>query len=97
MAGNTFGQVFKVTTWGESHGPAVGAVIDGCPPRLPLNAAQVQAELARRRPGVQAHATTRIWSRSRTFRATAPAATRATVSRAEARPPPRWSRMPYLA
>ncbi|MFH1597118.1 MAG: chorismate synthase [Pseudomonadota bacterium] len=59
MAGNTFGQVFRVTTWGESHGPAVGAVIDGCPPRLPLSAAQVQAELARRRPGVQAHATTR--------------------------------------
>ena len=59
MAGNTFGQVFRVTTWGESHGPAVGAVIDGCPPRLPLSAAQVQSELARRRPGVQAHATTR--------------------------------------
>ena len=59
MAGNTFGQVFKVTTWGESHGPALGAVIDGCPPRLPLSPAAVSAELARRRPGVQAHATTR--------------------------------------
>ncbi len=59
MAGNTFGQVFKVTTWGESHGPALGAVIDGCPPRLPLSPAAVAAELARRRPGVQAHATTR--------------------------------------
>src|SRR4030065_229527 len=55
MAGNTFGQVFRVTTWGESHGPAVGAVIDGCPPRLPLSAAQVQAEPARRRPGRPAH------------------------------------------
>ena len=59
MAGNTFGQVFRVTTWGESHGPALGAVIDGCPPRLPLSAAEIQAELARRRPGVQAHASPR--------------------------------------
>jgi chorismate synthase len=59
MAGNIFGQVFRVTTWGESHGPALGAVIDGCPPRLPLAASDVEAELARRRPGVQAHASTR--------------------------------------
>lgn len=59
MAGNTFGQVFRVTTWGESHGPAVGAVIDGCPPRLPLAEADIEQELARRRPGVQAHATSR--------------------------------------
>jgi chorismate synthase len=59
LAGNTFGQVFRVTTWGESHGPALGAVIDGCPPRLPLSAADIDAELARRRPGVQAHASPR--------------------------------------
>jgi chorismate synthase len=59
MAGNTFGQVFRVTTWGESHGPALGAVIDGCPPRLRLSAADLEEELARRRPGVQAHATPR--------------------------------------
>ncbi len=59
MAGNTFGQVFRVTTWGESHGPAIGAVIDGCPPRLPLSAEDIDRELARRRPGVQAHATSR--------------------------------------
>ena len=59
MAGNTFGQVFRVTTWGESHGPALGAVIDGCPPRIPLSAADLEEELARRRPGVQAHATPR--------------------------------------
>ncbi len=59
MAGNTFGQVFRVTTWGESHGPALGAVIDGCPPRLPLSAADLEEELARRRPGVQAHTTPR--------------------------------------
>jgi chorismate synthase len=48
---NTFGKLFSVTTWGESHGPAVGAVVDGCPPRLPLEAAEIQAELDRRRPG----------------------------------------------
>jgi chorismate synthase len=59
MAGNTFGKVFRVTTWGESHGPALGAVIDGCPPRLPLTAADIDKALARRRPGVQVHATSR--------------------------------------
>ncbi len=48
---NTFGKIFTVTTWGESHGPAVGAVVDGCPPRLPLDPAEIQAELDRRRPG----------------------------------------------
>jgi chorismate synthase len=48
---NTFGKLFSVTTWGESHGAAVGVVIDGCPPRLPLEAAEIQAELDRRRPG----------------------------------------------
>lgn len=51
MAGNTFGSVFRVTTWGESHGPAVGATLDGCPPGLPLTAQDIQAELDRRRPG----------------------------------------------
>src|SRR5262249_22969997 len=49
--GNTFGRAFRVTTFGESHGPAVGVVVDGCPPRLPLAAADVQLELDRRRPG----------------------------------------------
>jgi chorismate synthase len=48
---NTFGNLFRVTTWGESHGLAVGAVVDGCPPRLALDAAEIQAELDRRRPG----------------------------------------------
>ena len=48
---NTFGKLFTVTTWGESHGPAVGAVVDGCPARLPLAAAEIQTELDRRRPG----------------------------------------------
>ena len=51
MSGNTFGTVFKITTWGESHGPAVGVVVDGCPPRLPLDEAVIQAMLDRRRPG----------------------------------------------
>ncbi len=51
MAGNTYGRIFRVTTWGESHGPAVGAVIDGCPPGLPLEAADIQKDMDRRRPG----------------------------------------------
>jgi len=51
MAGNTFGSVFRVTTWGESHGTAVGATIDGCPPGLPLTPELIQQDLDRRRPG----------------------------------------------
>jgi chorismate synthase len=49
--GNTFGQLFRVTTWGESHGGGVGAVIDGCPPRIELTEADIQRDLDRRRPG----------------------------------------------
>ena len=49
--GNSFGSLFRVTTWGESHGGAVGAVIDGCPPRLALAEADIQPQLDRRRPG----------------------------------------------
>lgn len=51
---NTFGQLFRVTTWGESHGGAVGVVVDGCPPRLKLSEADIQPELDRRRPGQSA-------------------------------------------
>jgi len=51
MPGNTFGRLFRVTTWGESHGPALGAVIDGCPAGMPLSAADIQHDLERRRPG----------------------------------------------
>ena len=51
MSLNTFGHLFRVTTWGESHGPALGCVVDGVPPRLPVRAAEVQADLDRRRPG----------------------------------------------
>ena len=49
--GNTFGRAFRVTTWGESHGDAVGVTVDGCPPGLPLSVEAIQAELNRRRPG----------------------------------------------
>ncbi len=51
MSHNSFGHLFRVTTWGESHGPALGCVVDGCPPRLPLSAADIQPWLDRRRPG----------------------------------------------
>lgn len=51
MSGNTTGIVFKVTTWGESHGKATGVVVDGCPPNIPLNESDTQRELDRRRPG----------------------------------------------
>src|SRR6202051_2230061 len=51
MSHNTFGHLFRVTTWGESHGPAIGCVVDGCPPRLPLSEADLQPWLDKRRPG----------------------------------------------
>ena len=49
--GNTFGHLFRITTWGESHGGGVGVVIDGCPPNLEITSAEIQTELDRRRPG----------------------------------------------
>ena len=55
---STFGQLFRIATWGESHGPAVGVVVDGCPPRVPITAEEIQVELDRRRPG-QSRITTR--------------------------------------
>src|SRR5918999_902696 len=51
MSFNTFGRVFRFTSWGESHGPAIGAVVDGCPPGLPLAEADIQLWLDARRPG----------------------------------------------
>ncbi|MFZ5789249.1 MAG: chorismate synthase [Pseudomonadota bacterium] len=51
MSFNSFGQLFRFTTWGESHGPAVGCVVDGCPPRIPLAEPDIQTWLDRRRPG----------------------------------------------
>jgi len=51
MSHNTFGHLFRVTTWGESHGPAIGAIVDGCPPGIALEAADIQAYLDKRKPG----------------------------------------------
>ena len=138
MSHNSFGHLLRVTTWGESHGPALGCVVDGCPPGIPLEAAEIQHWLDLRKPGTSRFVTQRrepdevrilsgvfgddrtgdqkglfrvcaqsqragsifrapICTRAAriltpspsTLRATAPAATRAAVSRAEERPPPR--------
>jgi len=51
MSGNTFGKLFQVTTYGESHGKALGCIIDGCPPQLELSTDDIQSELNRRKPG----------------------------------------------
>ena len=59
MSGNSFGRVFTVTTFGESHGPAMGCVVDGCPPGMELSEADIQADLERRRPGKSRHTTQR--------------------------------------
>ena len=59
MSHNTFGHLFRVTTFGESHGPAIGCVVDGCPPLLALDVADIQADLDRRRPGTSRFTTQR--------------------------------------
>ena len=59
MSFNTFGRVFRFTTWGESHGPAIGAVVDGCPPGLFLSEADIQPFLDKRRPGTSRFTTQR--------------------------------------
>ncbi|CAN5744962.1 chorismate synthase [soil metagenome] len=59
MSGNTFGSMFAVTTFGESHGPGIGCVIDGCPPGLLLSESDIQPELDRRKPGTSRHVTQR--------------------------------------
>ena len=59
MSHNTFGHLFRVTTYGESHGAGIGCVIDGCPPRIPLEAADIQRDLDRRRPGTSRFTTQR--------------------------------------
>ncbi|WP_284892293.1 chorismate synthase [Cobetia amphilecti] len=59
MSGNTFGKLFTVTTFGESHGPALGAIIDGCPPGIEISEADLQIDLDRRRPGTSRHTTQR--------------------------------------
>ncbi|MEN9873638.1 MAG: hypothetical protein RL186_535 [Pseudomonadota bacterium] len=59
MSHNSFGHLFRVTTWGESHGPALGCVVDGCPPQIPLDVADIQADLDRRKPGTNRFVTQR--------------------------------------
>lgn len=59
MSGNTFGHLFTVTSFGESHGPAIGCVVDGCPPGLAITAEEIQLELDRRKPGTSRHVTQR--------------------------------------
>ena len=59
MSGNTLGKLFRVTSFGESHGPAIGCVVDGCPPGREISAAEIQHELDRRKPGTSRHVTQR--------------------------------------
>ncbi|MDH5479649.1 MAG: chorismate synthase [Nitrosomonas sp.] len=59
MSGNTFGKLFSVTSFGESHGPAIGCVVDGCPPGLEITVEEIQQELDRRKPGTSRHVTQR--------------------------------------
>src|SRR3569623_2542798 len=59
MSGITFGTLFAVTNFGESHGPAIGCVIDGCPPGMELSEADIQHDLDRRKPGTSRHVTQR--------------------------------------
>ena len=59
MSYNTFGHMFRVTTWGESHGPAIGCVVDGCPPGIRLTEADIQVWLDKRRPGTSRFVTQR--------------------------------------
>jgi chorismate synthase len=59
MSFNTFGHMFRVTTFGESHGVAIGCVVDGCPPLIPLTEADIQRDLDRRRPGQSRYTTQR--------------------------------------
>src|SRR5688572_32759617 len=59
MSHNTFGHLFRVTTWGESHGPSIGCVVDGCPPGIPLTEADIQPFLDKRRPGQSRYTTQR--------------------------------------
>jgi chorismate synthase len=59
MSHNTFGHLFRITTWGESHGAAIGCVVDGCPPKIPLTEADIQRYLDKRRPGQSRYTTQR--------------------------------------
>jgi len=59
MPGNAFGQAFRFSTWGESHGPAIGCVVDGVPPKIPISEPDIQIWLDRRRPGQSKYTTQR--------------------------------------
>ncbi|MGB1311555.1 MAG: chorismate synthase, partial [Leucothrix sp.] len=59
MSGNTFGKLFTVTSFGESHGLAIGCIVDGCPPGMGLTESDIQGDLDRRRPGTSRHTTQR--------------------------------------
>ncbi|MDH5407475.1 MAG: chorismate synthase, partial [Gammaproteobacteria bacterium] len=59
MSGNTIGKLFTVTSFGESHGPAIGCIVDGCPPGLEISESDLQADLDRRKPGKTRHTTQR--------------------------------------
>ena len=59
MASNSFGQIFRITTWGESHGPAMGVVVDGCPSGLSLDEEMIAEELKKRVPGSRPHTSPR--------------------------------------
>jgi len=59
MSGNSFGQIFTLTSFGESHGPAIGGVIDGCPPGMKLAESDIQIDLDRRKPGTSKFVTQR--------------------------------------
>ena len=59
MSHNSFGHLFRITTWGESHGPAIGCVVDGCPPGVPITQAEIQTYLDKRRPGQSKYTTQR--------------------------------------
>ena len=59
MSGNTFGKIFRVTTFGESHGKALGCVIDGCPPNIKIDESDIQKDLNRRKPGQSKYTTQR--------------------------------------
>ncbi len=59
MSGNTIGKLFTVTSFGESHGPALGCIVDGCPPGMTLTEADIQHDLDRRKPGTSRHTTQR--------------------------------------
>src|SRR5436189_6367440 len=83
MSYNTIGHLFRVTTWGESHGPSIGCVIDGCPPGIALAAEEIQAFLDKRRPG-HSHFTNRQKYRIRDYRLAGRSSARATAMRAAA-------------